>query len=343
LKKRYTVFLLNPMVDKMFRPSMHLLPRGAHPSDESPTSQLLRSISEVGLKASGRTGAIRSTHGSGDFFFYNQVNFTALPKLMFDETVNALCFNAKEGLWSIAGERSDTSTCHGLSDAVLNSVVFVFDSDVRHSSATSHLCEPGNFHLCGETPVDEGYTYFHEVRTRGEKAGVIPPQIKAILAPLHVFELVKTSFPNALVVPVTPEIKKISNAMFLSDIRMEDHPILGLNYTRALHIALAERPDLGSIGIHLTRLPLSFRTERKFSLNDNKALYTFQDGQEKICFRLTQLSPEKIEDIKAIESVLLMKEHRLGRHYLCYCSASDKDEIHDIVTRSAASASIPTP
>ena len=306
------------------------------------TARLLQSIASAGLTGSGGAAAIKSIHGSSPIFCYNHVDFGSLSthhqKALFDETVNALVFNAKEGLWGIASERFNLSSTHAFSDAVLNSVVFVFDSDVTDNTYNARRREPGNLRLCGADAVgrDENHNYFHEVKARGDQAGILPQHIKAILAPLHLFEVMKLDFPNALVVPVTTEMRTISNPVFLQDKTIMTQPVLGLNYARALQIALAERMDLDTIGVHLTRFPKSFKTNPALSLEENKASYTALYGTEKTCFRLTQLSAEKIEAIKAVESVLLLKEHRLSSNYLCYCPASTKDQVHEIVTRSAA-------
>ena len=176
----------------------------------------------------------------------------------------------------------------------------------------------------------------------GDKYPVAIADIKAILVPLHLLALAKEVFPTILIVPVgsyeqTLTEDPIELAMTTNTVIGKN--VIGPNYVRALHLALAAFPDLHSFGVHLTRLPIVYTTNPKLTIAENRTIY--QRIDDKCTLRIKNPSAEELSRITSISGVQVLREHvRTPNVYLCFCSSEQKLEVEGIlVPRSAACGS----
>ncbi len=307
-------------------------------SRDTSATDILTSIATHGLSSS-RPLSIRGSltdYTSATALCYNQVALTDLERL--EETVNSLVFDGKEGFWAIASERKfegSSDITYQLSDACLNSVVFVFSCDIKTQGIQGDV---GVFHwpnarLCGAPTAGEDEYYFEEVRLPGNKYSVPPSAIRAILAPVHLLECVKRAFPSKMIIPVFCIEKKVVNdpiGVFTTYKSVVNQTVLGPNYVRALQSALAEFPEMQTFGVHLTRLPLVFKTEPTETIAKNKE--TYQGQVDKTWIRLINPSPEQLADINRMPGVQVVREdRRKSNTYLCLYRSDQKEKLTAIM------------
>ena len=309
---------------------------------------ILSSIATHGLCAPRPTSLRGSLKLSTDptQLCYNQVELTDPARL--DETVKSLVFDEKEGFLSIASERKFDGAAdilsYQLSDAMLNSVVFVFSCDIKKKGehADTAVLRWPNLRLC-EAPVGgEDDCYFEEVRLPGNEHPVPTSAIKAILAPMHLLTLVKQAFSSTMIIPVISFERTLTEdpiEVFITGKSARGKNVLGPNYVQALHAALAEFPEMNTFGVHLTRLPLVFMTNTAESLATNKVDY--QKLVDRKVLRLVNLSPAQLSDVASVSGVQVVREDRRKNNtYLCFCRSEQKAELADMIVPREETASV---
>lgn len=274
---------------------------------------------------------------------YNQVNLTDPRQL--DETIQSLVYDEKEGFWAIACERpfdKKRLAAYQVSDALINSVVFVFSREGKIYEQGRHKDIAVNYwpnqRLCGIPTQGETESYFGEVRVPGEEYAVPSAEIKAILAPLHLVDWVKEFFPKSMVIPVTLLEKKLTEdplELFVKCKSVKNQTVIGPNYTRALHIALAAFPDLNQFGVHLTRLPMVYQPDLSLTLEKNHE--TYKKKWDTVTLRLSNVRPDQLEELQGLDGVMIVKEARGARTYLCYCPSQQKEAVAECLRREAVS------
>lgn len=318
--------------------------------EEEHARDILNSIATRGLRAPKSM----SLRGSLKFdspttqLCYNRVELMDPARL--EETVNSLVFDEKEGFWAIACERnfvgvSDEHLAYKVSEALLNSVVFIFSCALRKSEEETDprvmVNRWPNCRLCDAPIADEDEHYFDEIRLPGEEYPVYSQEIEAILVPHHLLSLVRCAFPKTMIIPVTSYEKTLTETpleLFCIAKDIKGKQVLGPNYVRALQAALAEFPDMMTFGVHLTRLPTVFRLDPTTSLSESCKKYNAI--ADRTTQRLKNPSKEQLAEIAALPGVQIVREdRRKPNHYLCFCSSSQKADIAAMmVPRTCSSA-----
>lgn len=302
---------------------------------------ILASIARLGLtvpQPSSIRGSLKYDT-SDNQLCYNQVNLTDHRQL--DETIQSLVYDEKEGFWAIASERhfdQERLATYQVSEALINSVVFLFSREGKlyrqgdHTDITVNYWP--NLRLCGIPTRGEEAFYFGEVRVPGKKYAVPSSEMKAILTPLHLVEWVKEFFPGIMVIPVTLLEKTLTEdplELFITGKSVKNQTILGPNYTRALHIALAAFPDLNQFGVHLTRLPMVYQPDLSLTLEKNHESY--KKKWNTITLRLSNVRSDQLEALRELHGAMIVKEARHVGTYLCFCLPQQKEAVAECLRR----------
>ncbi|WP_019215121.1 hypothetical protein [Legionella tunisiensis] len=306
---------------------------------------ILASIARLGLtvpQPSSIRGCLKNNTPDTQLC-YNQVNLTDQREL--DETIQSLVYDEKEGFWAIASERHFDKVrlpTYQVSEALINSVVFLFSREGQLYSQGGHPdiavnCWP-NMRLCGIPTREEDASYFSEVRVPGKNYAVPPSEMKAILTPLHLVEFVKEFFPGTMVIPVTLLEKTLTEdpiELFVTGKSAKNQTVIGPNFARALHIALAAFPNLNQFGVHLTRLPMVYQPDLSLTLEKNHEIY--KKRWDTITLRLSNLRPNQLDALQELHGVRLVKEARNVGTYLCYCSPQQKEAVGECLKQEPVS------
>lgn len=313
--------------------------------DTEKARNILASIAKLGLtvpQPSSIRGSLK--HDTPDNqLCYNQVNLLDPKRL--DETIQSLVYDEKEGFWAIACERHfdrERLPAYQVSEALVNSVVFLFSREghlyKRAQHADIFVNEWPNLRLCGIPTGEEDEACFQEVRVPGKKYAVPASEIKAILVPLHLVAWVEEFFPGVMVIPVALLEKKLTEdplELFVTGTSVKNQTILGPNYVRALHIALAAFPGLNQFGVHLTRLPMVYQPDLYLTLEKNQEQY--KKKWNTITLRLTNICPDQLLDLGKLHGVMTVKETRNLATYLCFCPPQQKEAIAECLKQEPVS------
>lgn len=313
--------------------------------DTEQARNILASIARLGLtvpQSSSIRGSLKYDTPDNQLC-YNQVNLTDHRQL--DETIQSLVYDEKEGFWAIACERhfdKERLAAYQVSEALINSVVFLFSREgqlyrqEQHSDIAVNYWP--NLRLCGIPTKGEKESYFGEVRVPGKKYAVPSSEMKAILAPLHLVSWVKEFFPGIMVIPVTLVEKKLTEdplELFVTHKSVINQTVIGPNYTRALHIALAAFPALNQFGVHLTRLPMVYQPDLSLTLEKNHE--TYKKKWDTVTLRLSNVRPDQLEELQGLHGVMTVKEARGAGAYLCFCPSQQKEAVAECLRREPVS------
>lgn len=334
------------------------------------TKQILQSIKQLGLGFSQRFSLQGVLSGSDkqNLFCCNQINLNQIPHGALTQALESLVYHEKEGMWAISMEREfKTGDSEELSAFALNSVVFVFNWSYidANQPVTDFLRTPCyDERICNSSTQNNSKRYFEEIRHLTRR--VPTNEIKAILTPYHLVDLVQTIFDKTdiKVIPVnaclqTLEQKPIelfvksASAPSLSDFEkfkerpaeflikyiadsqklssdplQYKKPMIGPNYLRGLQSVIAEFPHLKTFGVHLTRLPLVLSPNNSISLDN--ALTTYNKSHlNAFRVKLKDLSSNQLNCLEKNPRFIVIKENK--DNIFCFAKPIDVSALRSYI------------